>query len=184
MKRRTKKISPAKDVSNNFFLLLLAFVVLLVALTLTVFKKPTSPTLSQQQAAQLETDKTELSDFVDDAAFFLANWGVKAYPQFRQKDSQWWKGNQYLFVYDMNGNALVLPPQKELEGTNRWNEKDSTGKYFVRGMINSVKNKNNGWIQYLYPKPGGINPLAKLSYFRKVTFEGKQVIIGSGIYLK
>ena len=39
----------------------------------------------------------------------------------------------YFFVYDFEGNTILLPVRTELEGKNRWNDKDAKGKLLNPG---------------------------------------------------
>jgi methyl-accepting chemotaxis protein len=121
---------------------------------------------------------------VDEAASYLEKNGEKkAFEEFR-KEGKWRKGNTYLFVYDMQGVTKLLPPQANLEGTNRLNARDTKGKYFVKEMIEYLKTHTSGWLGYYYIKPGNDTQYLKLSYFKKVRVSGKEMLIGSGVYLE
>lgn len=128
--------------------------------------------------------KEQLVTFVKDAVALVKEQGEKAYPLFRQQGGRWWQENSYIFVYDLNGKTLVLPPQTQIEGTNRWNTKDENGLYYVREMINQLKKASSGWITYVYPKPGETTASPKTSYFEKVKVGSKYILVGSGMYLK
>lgn len=172
---------------NNNLLYLLIVVVLLASFFLvgkSINKPLTCPAATTNQSANQTSDIRKLIAFVDDAAVLIASEGEKAYPQFRVPNSRWWQGNDYIFVYDMNGKTLVLPPTQNIEGANRWSIKDTNGVYYVREMIKQLSSNASGWISYVYPKPGETNPSLKLSYFKKVGFGGKTVLVGSGIYIK
>lgn len=41
----------------------------------------------------------------------------------------------YFFVYDFEGNTILLPTRAELEGKNRWNDKDAKGKLLIQDII-------------------------------------------------
>ncbi len=162
--------------------LLSLIIISLLLVYRSVSSVPTFKTVENALTSTVEAKKLE--SFVNQAADLVAQEGTKAFPEFRKKGGQWWKGDQYVFVYNLSGKTLVLPPQPALEGINRLNTKDSGGVYFVREMIDQLKTKNSGWLQYAYPKPGAAASLPKLSYFKKVAFGGEAVLVGSGIYLK
>mgnify|MGYP001163288925 CR=1 FL=1 len=124
----------------------------------------------------------ELVSFVDSAVGLVETKGRDAFADFRQKGGEWWKGDKYIFVYDMDANTLVLPPTPEIEGTNRWSTEDANGVFYVREMVNELENKDYVWIMYSYPKPGAENASPKVAYVRKAMVDGDYVIIGSGIY--
>lgn len=136
--------------------------------------------LSQRQD-QAEVNK--LVNFVNDAASLVSSKGAVAFTEFRKANSKWWQGDSYIFVYDLNSKTLVLPPTPEVEGTSRYNTKDSKGKFYVREMAEYLKNHDAGWIDYSYPKPGETASSLKLGYFKKAMMDGKPVLVGSGIYL-
>lgn len=179
--KKSKSVS-SKVTLNQMIVGLVAFLGLAGMIILSASKQNTA-LQTQAQTAQ-EMQKSALVSFVNKGANLIASKGTKAYPEFRKKGSQWWTGDSYLFVYDLNGKTLVLPPQQNLEGTNRMNVADSNGVYFVKEMVNTLKNADSGWISYSYPKPGETTPSPKLSYFQKVSVGKQTVLVGSGIYLK
>jgi methyl-accepting chemotaxis protein len=123
----------------------------------------------------------DLVTFVNRASALVGTNGETAFADFK-KPGEWQQGDSYIFVYDMAGNTLVLPPQVDLEGTNRMTATDPNGKAFVKEMIDILGIKPSGWIDYMYAKPGTTTPSLKLSYFKKVTSGGKDYLVGSGIY--
>ncbi len=124
----------------------------------------------------------KLVSFVDSAAVEVEKNGEKSFADFRQKGSKWWKGDSYIFVYDLDGKTLVLPPSPEIEGTNRLTTKDSNGVEYVGEMIKQLKTQDISWVQYSYPKPGEKEASPKLSYSKKVKLGDKFIFVGSGVY--
>jgi cytochrome c len=136
--------------------------------------------------SQQQMEKTEVKDMkmlVDEAAKLVEAKGEKALMEFRIIGSQWRNGDRYMFAYDMNGNALLLPYQTELEGKNRLGMKDVKGKYFIKEMVDALKTEAAGWVEYYYPKPNSSMDTLKLSYFKKVKMGAKSILLGSGVYL-
>ena len=86
----------------------------------------------------------------------------------------------YIFVYGMDGLTLVLGPTPEVEGTNRLNFTDPTGKPFVRDLIEAAR-QGGGTVAFEYPKPGAAEPLPKLGY--AAPFLPWKLMVGSGIYI-
>jgi methyl-accepting chemotaxis protein len=125
----------------------------------------------------------QLTSFVSSAEELVKQKGQEAFNDLRDANGQWVSGDNYIFVYDMDGNTIVLPPQPELEGTSRLAAQDPEGKYFVKDMIDILKIKNDGWLEYKYAKPGETENSTKLSYFKKVMVGEKEYFVGSGIYL-
>ena len=124
-----------------------------------------------------------LMSFVGNAKDLISQKGEGAFVDFRDANGDWINGENYIFIYDMDGNTVVLPPQSELEGTNRLATQDPEGKFFVREMTDILKLSDSGWLDYKYMKPGKTESSAKLSYFKKVKVGEKEYFVGSGIYL-
>jgi signal transduction histidine kinase len=124
-------------------------------------------------------------DLVNNAAAMLEQKGTDAFTAFRAKESVWYKGETYIFVYDLDGTVLCNPPYAGYEGKNLMDLKDQNGKAFVRELIETAKSKGSGWVDYLLPKPGEMTPSKKIGYVRTAKMpDGKSVLVGSGIYVK
>lgn len=137
-----------------------------------------TPEPQSEQAKQIKT-------LVDKAAALIESKGKGAFPELRKKDSEWYKGDTYVFVDDMNGTVLLLPTEPELEGKNLTDMKDATGKLWMRAFIETAKTKGSGWVDYMWPKPGKDKPSKKISYIKKAKMpDGKMVFVGAGMYLE
>ena len=88
----------------------------------------------------------------------------------------------YFFIYDFNGTNLMHAAKPEREGKNFINTADPTGKYYLREWIAELERDREGYINYMFPKPGSQEPLAKLSYAK--VFEPWGWWLGTGIYLE
>jgi signal transduction histidine kinase len=124
--------------------------------------------------------------FVEKAAALVEREGEKAFAEFRKKGSEWFEGNVYIFVNDLEGTVLCLPPMPKLEGTNIIDRRDPSGKPVVAMMIEKVTgDKAVGWVHYQWLKPGGDKPFWKSSHVARVEdIAGKEYIVGSGLYDK
>lgn len=121
---------------------------------------------------------------VDKAAALIESKGKSAFPEFKKKDSEWFKGETYIFILDMKGTTLLQPANPELETKNTLDLKDANGKVFVREFIETAK-KGLGWVDYMWPKPGEKSPSKKVSYVKSAKMPGGEaVVVGAGIYVK
>jgi signal transduction histidine kinase len=50
-------------------------------------------------------------------------------------------------------------------------------------MLRVVAEKGNGWVDYMWPKPGESIPTQKSAYVTKALMDGKWVMAGCGVYL-
>jgi methyl-accepting chemotaxis protein len=71
--------------------------------------------------------------------------------------------NDYVFAYDFRGTMLVNPMKSELVGTNRFDERDPNGKYFIREFIEKAK-AGGGHVFYVYQLPQSNTYKPKFSY--------------------
>ncbi len=86
----------------------------------------------------------------------------------------------YIFAYRTDGTVIVLPPQPELEGTNRIDLKDAAGRYTIRALI--AVGTAGGGIQYVtYPRPTTKIPTPKMNFID--TFQPWNMIIATGVFL-
>ncbi len=119
---------------------------------------------------------------VDAAVQLIEEEGEKAFETLRDKRSQFIFQDTYVFVIDENGMELVNPAFPKLEGRNLYDIRDVNGKYLVHEFVDLAKDKGKGWVDYMWPKPGGIEPSHKSTYLRKAVIDGKTVIVGAGLY--
>ncbi len=86
----------------------------------------------------------------------------------------------YFFVYNWQGDALVLPYQPERVGRNWWEVEDLTGKKLLQELIQAGRS-GGGFVNYLWHKPSTKEPLPKLSY--AISLDKWQWMVGTGVYL-
>lgn len=88
--------------------------------------------------------------------------------------------SEYFFINDMVPQVVMHPYKPELEGKNVAGVKDPNGKAVFVDFVNIVREKGRGFSDYLWPKPGANDPVAKVSYV--IGYERWGWVIGSGIY--
>ncbi len=87
--------------------------------------------------------------------------------------------DDYIFVHTEAG-VTVVHPKRELEGKNRWDEKDGNGVYQVRSLIEAGQ-KGGGFVAYSIPRASSDVPAPKLSYCMRFAPWGW--IVGTGVYI-
>jgi diguanylate cyclase (GGDEF)-like protein len=91
-------------------------------------------------------------------------------------------GRGYFFIYDQQGNSIMLPGHAEQEGINQWDMQDSKGTYIVRELVSITKNRKEGFNKWSYYKPdNSTDELEKIGFVK--LFEPFGWIIGTGEYL-
>lgn len=137
--------------------------------------------LSQSSPPTSET-ADQVKALVNKAAVLIDNTGKAAFAEFRVKGSEWFHGDTYLFVYDLQGNVLLNPAFPAREGTNVTGQKDANGKLFHDAIIRVAKTDGSGWVDYMFPKPGQTQPSQKWAYVKAVKIEGIPALVASGFY--
>ena len=154
-----------------------AITVLLVSLGLSGI---VSPAFSQSPPATEHSKQVEA--LVNKAATAIDENGKASFAEFRKKDSEWFHGDTYLFVYDLKANVLLNPAFPQREGTNVAGQRDAKGKLFHNEIIQTAETKGSGWVDYMFPKPGQAEPSQKWAYVKKVTIDGTAGLVASGFY--
>ena len=126
----------------------------------------------------------ELMALVTEAAAIFEKEGEKAYPEFREKGSKWFRDDTYFFVIGMEGTRVFLAPDPSAEGQNVNSMKDPMGRPFGKMILEAANSPSGmGWVHYMFPEPEKIFPAWKSTFVKRVTFpSGKQYALGCGIY--
>jgi methyl-accepting chemotaxis protein len=91
-------------------------------------------------------------------------------------------GDNYLWINDMEPTMIMHPMKPALDGNNLSDFKDPNGKHLFIDMVKVCQRDGQGFVDYMWPKPGEDKPVAKLSFVR--LFKPWNWVIGSGVYLE
>ncbi|MCF8052211.1 MAG: cache domain-containing protein [Desulfobacterales bacterium] len=92
-----------------------------------------------------------------------------------------WK-DSYVFLMNMDGKMLAHPFQPELTQKDHvLLHTDPTGKALFVHFVNLARKMGEGWVEYMWPKPGKTSPSKKLSYIYKVP--NHDLFVGAGVYV-
>ncbi len=89
--------------------------------------------------------------------------------------------NEYIFIYDYNGNVILSSSEKLNIGKNFLNVQDSSGKFPIVELIKESQNEQGGYVNYFWTKPEASKETNKLSYVS--SFKIWNWTIGKGVYL-
>src|ERR1700730_12735106 len=128
-----------------------------------------SPTLAQSSPPPSE--KVRDLTLGNKTAALIDSKGKARFSEFRVRDTEWFHGATYLFVYDLKSNVLLNPAFPAREGTMVTGQKDVKGKLFHDAMIESAKTRGSGWVDYMFPKPGESQPSRKWTYVKAVKID-------------
>ncbi len=131
----------------------------------------------------IRLEKKFMVDTVDSAASLIEKEGEAAYSKLVDKSTIFYFSDVYIFVFSMEGKAIVDPVFPEIKGRDMIDFKDGVGKYVVREMIDKLREDNEAFIVYLWPQPGQSTLSKKILYIRKAKVGNENVIVGSGLFV-
>ena len=85
---------------------------------------------------------------------------------------------QYFWIQDFDAAVIMHPLKRNLEGKSVADMTDAVGKFHWKEMSRIAREKGAGFVEYMYQKPEGGDPMPKLS--RVTTFQPWGWVIGSG----
>jgi cytochrome c len=92
-----------------------------------------------------------------------------------------WK-DSYVFLMNLDGKMLAHPMQPELtQLPHCLLITDPTDKAIFVSFVNLSRTVGQGWVEYMWPKPGKHSPSKKITYIYRVP--GKDLFVGSGVYV-
>ncbi|EKF84639.1 cache domain-containing protein [Methanobacterium formicicum] len=132
----------------------------------------------QQQSENRQ--KSKLVALVDQAVELIESQGEAGFPELRS--SSWVHNDSYVFVWRLDGVRVVYPPDPSGEGKNMTDLLDSQGKPIGKLFIQTAEN-GNGWVDYMWPKPGEKTPSLKVTYIKRAQYQNQTYLVGSGVYI-
>jgi hypothetical protein len=92
-----------------------------------------------------------------------------------------WK-DSYVFLMNLDGKMLAHPMQPELtQLPHCLLITDPTDKAIFVNFVNTARNVGQGWVEYMWPRPGQKSPSKKITYIYRVP--GKDLFVGAGVYV-
>ena len=90
---------------------------------------------------------------------------AKALEAFNKADGGFKDKDLYVFCFNSPDGKINAGPVPA--GTDVRTLKDKAGKAFGQEMFDNVKEGTIGEVSYMFPRPGGPDPVAKISYISK-----------------
>ncbi|HBG20382.1 MAG TPA: hypothetical protein DDY32_14220, partial [Desulfobulbaceae bacterium] len=91
-------------------------------------------------------------------------------------------GDNYLWINDMVPTMVMHPMKSSMDGSNLADYKDPNGKKLFVEFVKVCEKDGQGFVDYMWPKPGEDKPVAKLSFVR--LFKPWNWVVGTGVYLE
>ncbi|MBU1101742.1 MAG: cache domain-containing protein [Bacteroidetes bacterium] len=89
--------------------------------------------------------------------------------------------DNYYWINDLDVNMVMHPIKPELNGTSVESNKDPNGVQIFAEMVKVAKSSGTGYVEYMWPKVGKNEPVAKIAYVELIKDWGW--VIGTGIYV-
>lgn len=174
-------------------LMLVLLPLLLVTVVLVGFKayssaQDTRDTLANQREMLIEERRHAVRDIVQMATSAIE----PIYEQAGANDeaakqqvaelvrSMRFEDNNYIFIYDYDGNNIVTAPAPEREGTNMIDAQTPDGTYLIREII-QLAQSGGGFYSYMWDYPGTDRIEPKHSFVDRL--EKWDWLIGAGVYV-
>lgn len=139
-------------------------------------KKPVEPSKGASNPFVMLVNRT-CADIEKDAKTTLDRINAGEHP-YRDKDNP----AVYVFVYDPDV-TIVAHPKPELVGKSMKGVPDTEGRTFRDEIVEGALEHGDGWVEYVYEKPGAEGTYNKSSYYKLVTgSDGKRYIVCCGEY--
>jgi len=122
-------------------------------------------------------------DIVRSAVGEIEKRGAVSFPRFRDPADRFAAKDAYVFVTDLAGIELVNPAFPNLEGRNLLDFKDTQGRPLIREMLDVVRTRGTGWVDYMWPKPGESVSTRKSAYVSAAQHGQDTFLVGCGVYL-
>ena len=123
----------------------------------------------------------EVVSKVRKAAKLLADQGAAGIEVLRDSTSEFTWKDTYVFVVDCNRDLVLANPAfPKRQGGDIKQHTDYDGKQYGLELCKTAQQPGGGWVEYVWPRPGGGEPSRKISYVTKV--EGRSYQLGAGIY--
>ena len=92
-----------------------------------------------------------------------------------------YRGQEYFWINDLSARIVMHPFRPELDGTDASAMADPNGFRLFMAFADKVRASGSGVVSYLWPRPGSVAPIEKMSYVQGFAPWGW--VIGSGVYV-
>ena len=108
-----------------------------------------NPVIAQQAPPTSEKAK-QIEALVNKAAALIESKGKSIFPEFRNKDTEWFTGDTYLFVYDLKSNVLLNAAFPAARRDQHHRPKRCQWQAIPRtSLFRWLKPKGSGWVDYI-----------------------------------
>jgi len=136
--------------------------------------------LTGHAMAQVKTDPEVAKALALKAATLVKEQGVDVAKPLFHAQGEWRHDDIYVSVMDLTGTWLIYPVKPEGEGKSVINVKDADGKMLVQELVNTAKDKGEGWVEYRWLNPVSNKIEPKVTFVKMVP--ERNVFVYVGVY--
>ena len=152
----------------------------------------TGLSLVESRASLQEDKEAQLRQLVESAVSVVADHHRRAGEgEFSEQEAQRraleavaamrYNGKEYFWINDMEHRVVMHPLTPDLQGKDQTDRQDINGKYIYREFVSTVREHGGGFVDYWRKRPGGEQPVPKLSYVGGFAPWGW--VVGTGVYV-
>jgi len=146
-------------------------------------RSTTETALKQQIKEQVDRAYATAENIYNQYQATRSETDIKAMIREALRPVRFYGGRGYFFIYDLQGNNVLLPFSPQLEGSNLWDLQDSKGLYTIRRMVAMLREHGEGYLTWHWYKPGATREMSeKIGYSR--LFKPLDWWIGTGEYIE
>jgi len=137
--------------------------------------------VSLKTRSQVETAVSVAKHYVDEAQAGRMSEADAKVAAISALKAMRYGGKEYFWITDLDTRMVMHPIKPELDGTDVSEKRDPKGKALFSEMTKVAKSKGEGFVNYMWPKPGHDKPQPKISYVALMPTWGW--VIGTGVYV-
>lgn len=143
---------------------------------------------AQSKAKSDPVKEKKVVELVNTGIAYIQTNGIEqAVKAFQDQKGSFIDGEFYIFLYDFDGNALVVGSNTSLIGKNLMNlsstDRKGTKVFQIKELIAIAKAKGEGWFEWAWQNPETKKFGPKRGYAKRIDIQGKSYMIGSGYYV-
>lgn len=140
-------------------------------------------TICASLASETKATKEDCVAITQEAAKMIKEKGLEAaLEKINDKKGPFVRKGTYVFCFMEDTVKMIGHPYlpERVRDLSQKDYMDANGKMVFQEFIKIVKDKGEGWVDYMHVRKAGDKPRKKLSYVMKV--HDTRVIVGAGIY--
>ena len=171
------------DIRARLYSVVALFAVGLVLLSAILIQSQTDSVLARRQQELKGLTDTAMSLIAAQEALVKSGKSSEAEAKARalsQVSQLRYQGENYFWINDLNPTMIMHPMRADLNGKDLSGFKDPNGMAIFIEFAKVARTSGDGFVGYMWPRPGATEPVEKLSYV--TLFKPWGWVVGTGVY--